>query len=91
MIRTDVTLYTPAGDGVKQNSHTITYKGVKDFKITANNTVTFKTNKNVEIETPLFWRKKTGEAADLDALASGTAEEAQAPVPRAGNRAGWGH
>ena len=62
-MRSDLTLYCP-GDGVTKNSHTATYKGIKDFKINNNGTVTFKTTKYGTITTPLLWRLKEGLADD---------------------------
>jgi hypothetical protein len=75
-----ITLYFPAGDGVRENSNTATYKGIKDFKLNGNGTITFMTTKDGEITTPLYWRlKKNVELKDEEA--------APAPgAPVAGNQ-----
>lgn len=52
-----VTLFYP-GDGVRENSNSATYKGIKEFKDNNNGTITFKTTKHGTITTPLPWRLK---------------------------------
>lgn len=54
-MKSNITLYCQ-GDGVTAESHTILYKNIKEFKVNANGTVTFKTLKHGTITTPLLWR-----------------------------------
>lgn len=79
-----ITLYYP-GDGVRETSNRVLYKGIKDFKDNNNGTITFKTQKHGTILTPLPWRLATG--VELDEAA----DEVQAAP--AGNQAhvrrGW--
>lgn len=88
MLGDKVTLYFP-GDGVRENSNTATYKGIKDFRDNGNGTITFKTKKHGEITSPLPWRLCKG--VDLGADEN---EHDNAPGAPAGNMAnkpkrGW--
>ena len=59
-----ITLYYP-GDGVRENSNTVTYKGIKELVINHNNgVITFKTQKHGYVTTPLPWRLKKGVELD---------------------------
>lgn len=73
-----ITLYCP-GDGVKENSNTITYKDISEFTEKPNGTITFKTQKGVEVVTPLMWRLKTGTKEQLDGLEGHAADAPPAP------------
>jgi hypothetical protein len=66
---TDVTLFFPSGDGVKEGSHTATYKSVKNFTINPDNTVSFETVEHGKITTPALWRLKSPIAGQVEAPA----------------------
>ncbi len=70
MPRNDVMLYLPREVGEGENKKaTIYYKGIKDFKVNNNGTITFKTQKFGTITTPLLWRLSEGLAEDAPAAA----------------------
>lgn len=83
-----LTLFTDAP--AENGKSTLLYKDISDFKKHEDATITFKTQKGVEIETCLRWRINTGTKEQLEALNGGhEAEGAPPPAPRAGNRARW--
>lgn len=67
-MRNDILLFHP-GDGVRETSNEVLYKGIKDFKKNPDGTITFKTQKHGTITTAELWRLKENVADDEPAAA----------------------
>lgn len=78
-----LTLFT---SGVAETGkNTILYKDITEFHKNNDGTITFKTQKGVEVESCLPWRVNTGTKEQLEALA-GAGDHVEGAAPRAGRQ-----